>query len=185
MKNLNLIKTITAIFLFSLSILSCDKIKDLVSIDFNYTYSDLIFTIPAVDSGEVTVLSSMYFNADSMIKAQNSQLSVNNLKALYVKSCILNIESSSVGQDFSAIESCQLSVYTSTATTPVLIADLPNNPNTTSTTLTIPVNSTQDLSSLVKNNTTLNYKISIKTRKKVTAETKCKGTIQFNIKAGL
>lgn len=185
MKRLNSLKVLILLSCATL-VFSCAKIANLVSVDFEYNNADLTFTIPASTSGTAVINgSSMYFNADSLIKSQSSQLSINNIKSLYVKSCQVDITAASQGQDLSALESCSLSVFTANSTTPIEIASLTNNPDVATKTLTIPVNSTTDLSTLLKNNTTLSYKITVKTRRAVTTTTDCKATLKFNIKAGL
>lgn len=166
---------------------SCDKVKDLAKVNLNLDNADGEFTIPVlVTTGDVTLgTDDIYVNLDSMIKAQNSQVSAKNIKEVRVKSCELTLSNGDSKNNFSVLESCKLEVKSNTKAEFITLASVSNNPDTEAQSLNLPVNSSLDLKDYFLSANTFSYRVSGKTRKTTDKELNCKVLVKYTITAGL
>jgi hypothetical protein len=165
---------------------SCDKIKDLVKATFNLKNESVTVSIPA--SGSVLTYSNsetFSLNLDSIIKAQNSQLGIGNIKNFTVNSINLTIENPDSLNNFGNLSSCVISFYSNVKTTPITIASLASNPDVNVSTLNIPVSPGVDLMEYTRNASLLTYSLSGSLRRATTKELKVKVKADFSVTAGL
>lgn len=169
------------------SISSCSKVEDLAKINFNLSNGDAQFTIPVIPTAGTADLgtATIYINLDSIIKAQNSSLSVSNIKEVHITSCQLTLLNSDAGNNFSALESCSLQMASNTQPSFVTVGSVSGNPDVATDTLTLPLNSTLELKDYFLNANTFSYKLSGTARKATNKELNCKAVLKYSLLVGL
>ena len=169
------------------SISSCSKVEDLAKISFNLSNNDAQFTIPVISATGTVDLgtASIYINLDSMIKAQNSSLSVSNIKEVRITSCQLTLLDGDANNNFSALESCSLQMASNTQPAFVTVGSVSGNPDIAADTLTLPLNSTIELKDYFLNANTFSYKLSGTARKTTNKELTCKAVLKYSLVVGL
>ncbi|OQP58266.1 hypothetical protein A3860_08070 [Niastella vici] len=163
---------------------SCNKLKDLVTINVPLQTADVDFSIAPQPAGTQT-LSSFQFgiNVDSVLKKENSSLGIGSIKKVKVKSITLTLSNATQADNFGALSACEASIASNNKPDYVVFAGLTSNPETYATTLDIPVKDV-DLKDYF-GSTVLYYKLSGTTRRATTTTLTGKATIKFDIEAGL
>lgn len=162
---------------------SCNKLKDLVTINVPLQTADINFTITAQPVGTQTLAGfQVGVDIDSILKAQNSSLSFSNIKSVKIKSCDLVVLNATTNDHFGDISACQVSLASNNSPF-TKIAELSSNPEAYATTLSIPINDVELKDYF--NTTLLRYQLSGTMRKATTTTLNCKATLKFNIEAGL
>lgn len=166
---------------------SCDKVKDLVKVNFNLENASGEFSVPALTAvGEVSLgTDDVYINLDSIIKAQNAEVNSKNIKEVRLTSCELVLQNGDAKNNFSALESCKLQLASNVKPEFITMASVENNPDVVAYTLVLPVDNSLDLKDYFLNATTFSYKVSGKTRKTTDKPLDCKIVVKYNIVAGL
>jgi hypothetical protein len=169
------------------SISSCNKLEDLAQINFNLSNAEAQFTIPVISAIGTADLgtATIYINLDSIIKAQNSSLSVSNVKQVHITSCELTLLNGDASNNFSALESCSLQMASNNQPTFVTVGSITANPDTEAETLTMPLNSTLELKDYFLNANTFSYKLSGTARKTTAKELTCKAVLKYSLVVGL
>lgn len=169
------------VFAFS----SCNKIKDAIKVNIPMTMTVPV-TIPPVSTanGNGTYSSFVKVNVDSIINANSSKLSVNNIQSVEVDSVSLNINSDSqFPQDnFTALQSITEYFYTDENSTKVELASAENPTDPYSA--NIPISSVPDLSNYF-NATTFYFETDYQMKRPTTQAIEATATIKFTLQAGL
>ncbi len=184
MKKLFLLPVFTLLVITLIS--SCSAIKDKLNVDIDMSNADVEFTIPIITStGDATFDdNNVVVNIDSIIKANNAELAVSNIKSVKVKSCTVNMIDGDANNNFSALESCRVLFNSNTNSSVVTVAEITNNPDVEAYSLEIPVTSSLDLKSYF-NASSFSYSVAGKARKTTSKEIKCKATIRYTLNVGL
>lgn len=179
---------------FSLSLLallaimhtSCNKIKEAAKVNLTLSSADVEFTIPQITAIGAATLGSadVYLNVDSIIKANDANLSSKYIRSVNIKSCTLTMVDGDANNNFSALESCKVDFSSNINTNLYTLAEITNNPDVEAYSLEIPVNSTIDLKDYF-DATTFSYNLSGTARKTTTKDILCKATFKFSLEAGL
>lgn len=166
---------------------SCNKLKELAKVNINIENAKGEFDIPVASSVfDIDILSSdIYINLDSMISAENKEVSAKNIKEVHVKSCKLVLTNGTEANNFSALESCKLEIKSNVKSSFVTLAEKTNNPDAVAYELDLPVNDKLELKDYFLSANTFTYHITGKTRKAVTAPLHCKVVVNYNLVAGL
>jgi hypothetical protein len=164
---------------------SCDKLKEIAQISVGAQSKDIEFSIPIVPAaGEQDLASeNVVLNIDSVIKANNSSVGVNNIKSAKVTGVHLEVLDADQENNLAVIEAAKVILSSDTKTEPTTIAELTGNPDEYKTSIDIPVNDV-DLAEYLKSNN-YSYTLWAKTRRGTTKEVKCKATISYDLKVGL
>ncbi|MEZ5047132.1 MAG: hypothetical protein R2831_09090 [Chitinophagaceae bacterium] len=174
--------SLASLFLLS----SCSKIKDKLQTNITMKNADIEFTIPIISStgtvsgGEENVL----VNIDSLLKANNAEYAVNNIKSVHLKSCTISMVDGDANNNFSALEACNVSFHANTNTTDITLANVENNPDVESYNLSLPINTDIDFKDYF-NATEFTYRFSGTARKTTTKEIHCKANIEYTLTVGL
>jgi hypothetical protein len=179
---------LSAVFLATAGLIfsSCNAIKKKLNIDIDMGSADVEFTIPVISAAGAVNLGqkTVYLNIDSIIKANNDELSMDNIKSVKMQSCTLTLTDGDAANNFSALESCSALFSSNTNNTPVKIASVQNNPDITAYTLVVPVDQNVDLKEYFKS-TSFTYTVSGAARKATTKTLNCKANIRFTVNVGL
>ncbi|HEY8388037.1 MAG TPA: hypothetical protein VIK74_05505 [Parasegetibacter sp.] len=163
---------------------SCEKIKDAIKINVDVEMADVEFVVGPTQSGgslQVDAEVDVHMDIDSLIKDANSNLSINNLKAVYPKSCTLTLVNPTT-QSFGDLESYSIQLSTN-GTNWTTIAEITNNPDVQKNTLVIPVNTSADLKPYFTS-TNFKYRAQVTGRRAI-PETTIKANLEFVVQAGL
>jgi hypothetical protein len=145
--------------------------------------ADISFSITPQPVGTQTLAGfQVTVNIDSILKAQNSSLSMSNIKSVKIKSCDLVALNATSNDHFGDLSACQVSLASATGAF-TTIAQLSSNPDSYATTLSIPVNDVELKDYF--NTTVLKYQLSGTIRKATTTTLNCTATLKFDIEAGL
>lgn len=171
---------------FIVCILSCDKLKELAKAKFNMVNDTVEIIIPASGSSLTYSKSESFkLNLDSLVKAQNIDLSQENIKSFKLNSAEVSLLNADTANNFANIQSCTISFYTNVNMTATQIGNLANNPNVYATTLNIPVDQTVDLKEYVKTANTFYYSVAGSLRVKTSKDLKMKIKVNYSVEAGL
>ena len=165
---------------------SCDKVKDLVTINVPLQTADVKFTIEPVAEGNMQETAFQWgINIDSVLKKENPDLGIGNIKKVKVKSITLNLTKSPQDDNWSSFTAAEAG-FASNAISPVsyiTFASKSNIPDTYATTLDLTVNDVD-----LKDHfgaTVFYYKVSATARRATTTALEGTATIKFDIEAGL
>ena len=164
---------------------SCTKLASLLNYDLMLNTGSVKVVIPPYsDTSSMITLGSgtNSYNVDSFIKANTAGvLGVSNIKSVKLSSCTLTIETrhATSTNNFANIKSCTASFYSNSNTTPYSIS-LANIPDSSSTYLSLPVDSTKDLSGYISG-TTFTYSLAGKLRRATTDTIICTVKFAFNV----
>jgi hypothetical protein len=169
-----------------LMLASCEKIKDLAQINVGAQSQNVAFTISIVPgAGEQNLAAeAVQLNIDSLIKAQNSSVGVNNIKSARVTGVRIEILDADSVNNFAVVEACKVMLSSDTKPEKVTIAELNGNPDEYKTSIDIPLNGDVDLADYMKGNS-FSYTLWAKTRRGTTKEVHCTATISYDLKVGL
>ena len=161
---------------------SCSKIASLLQYDVPVQSGTITISIPpsadTVGSTAGTAMNTL--NVDSIIKANTGNaLGVNNITSVKLTSVTLTLLNSSAANNFANFKSCYGSVSSNSNTTPYTV-NVANNPDVTSSSLSLPVDSTAELKSYLTG-TTYTYGLGGVLRRATTDTLTC--TIVFQFKA--
>lgn len=167
-------------------LVSCEKLKDLAQISVGAHSYDVEFAIPEITAaGEQNLASDkVALNIDSIIKANNSSVGVNNIKSAKVQSVHIEIIDADSINNFGVVESCKILLSSDTRPEAVTIAELSGNPDEFKTSIDVPVNGEVDLAEYLKANN-YSYTLWAKTRRGTTKEVHCTASIGYDLKVGL
>jgi len=175
---------LVAVLALSTLLPSCDKVKDAISINVPTQTVTADFTITAQPAGTRDLASFQFgINLDSLIKKENSSLSIGNIKQAKIKSISLTLTNATQADNFAVISACEAGVTSNTQPQYTVFAALTSNADTYATTLDIPVKDI-DLKDYFSS-TAIYYKLSGTTRRATTTTLQGKATIKFDIVAGL
>jgi len=141
MKILRLSLGLLSVLALSTLFTSCDKVKDLITINVPLKTAAINFTIAPQSAGTQQSVAAFQLgiNIDSVLKHENSSLGVGNIKSVKVKSITLNLSNATQSDNFGAFSACEAGLATNTNQTYTVFAALTSNPDAYATTLSIPV----------------------------------------------
>ena len=181
-------KRIAAIMITVLALGACSKIKELVKITvpLNSTFAFDIPAIPVSGTFPPITIPTPPLHLDSIIKANNSAASLNNIREAHMTACTLTLAQYDTANNFSAIKDCTIEIASTANSTFQTIAYVTNNPDVASGTLNLTVNSDLDLKPYFADSTgTISYRISLTTRKPTTTQLSTTAALKYNITVGL
>lgn len=182
-------KKMIAVFAFAIvAFAACTKIKDLVQITvpLKSTFAFDIPAIPVAGAFPAITIPTPQLHLDSIIKAQNSAASLDNIKEAHLTACTLTLAQFDTANNFSAIKDCTIQIASTANSTFQTIASVANNPDVASGTLNLNVNSSLDLKPYFEDTTgTISYRIQITTRKPTTTQLSTTAALKYNITVGL
>lgn len=163
---------------------ACNKVKDLITINIPFQTADVKFTIEKTSAG-TKELSILQFgvNIDSVLKKENTSLSIKNIKTAKVKSVTLNLSNATQADNFGAFSAFEAGLASNIKPDYTQVAAVSSNPDTYAATLSIPVKDVELKDYL--GSTVLYYKFSGTLRRATTAQLSGTATIVFDIQAGL
>lgn len=173
---------VPAFFAFAVSLSSCNKLKDLVKVNVPMQTADISFTIPAQSSAGTYTLAefSASLNIDSLIKAENSSVGIKNIQSVKITSCTITLQNADTANHFGVLSTIKAELSTNNNSSLVTLAELSTNPDTQSSYLDLPVNSSLELKDYFSG-TSFYYKISGTTRRPITKDLQAKATIKFDV----
>ncbi len=167
---------------------SCDKVKELASVNFNMDSAEGEFTIPVLTTtGTVTFdADQVYINLDSLIKDQNAEVGVGNIKEVRIIECSLELLNGDEQNNFSVLESCKLALASNVNPSFITIAEIKDNPDEANNKLDLPVSNPElELKDYFMNANQFSYRVSGTCRKTTDKELQCRVHVKYRIKAGL
>lgn len=169
----------TGVFAFS----SCNKIKDALKINVPLTMT-VPLTIPPTAGGNGTSSSVVKLDVDSLIKANNSQLSVSNIKSVDINSVTININSDSQDpqDNFTALQSIAEYFSSDGNSSKIELASVSNPTEPYSVDVT--VSSVPDLSNYF-NAKTFYFETDYQMKRATTHTINATATVKFTLQAGL
>ncbi len=118
MKILNRTLGFVAVLALSAVFTSCNKVKDLVKINVPLQTADVKFEIQPVGAGEVKETGFQFgINIDSVLKKENSDLGIGNIKKVKVKSITLNLTNATQADNWALSNLLKLHFLLTTAIT--------------------------------------------------------------------
>lgn len=168
-----------------MGLMSCDKLKNLAKINVGAQSADIDFSIPVTPAGEQNLAeANVTLNIDSVIKAYNSSVGVNNIKSAKVIALTLEVLDADSANNLALVEAAKVILSSDTKPTPVTIGELTNNPDEYKTSIDIPLNGDVDLAEYLRSNN-YTYTLWAKTRRGTTKEVHCKAVVKYDIVVGL
>ena len=165
----------------ALTVLSCSKLANLLTFRLGMQTKSFDFTIPVTTNTGAMAVGPIVtaFNVDSFIKANTaSQLGVANIKSVKLSSVVLTLNNADAANNFQNFAFVNLDLSSNTNGTPYTMS-IPNNPDSYASTLSLPVDTTVDLSTYIGNEFT--YTVRGNLRKPTTKELNCTATVTFNL----
>lgn len=183
MKRLTHLTIPVIIFITVATLQSCTKmIGNFLQYDIPLQSGSVTVTIPPTSktTGSITGTGSNTINIDSVIKANTGGLlGVNNIISVKLKSVSMALQNANNANNFQNFQSCFASFSSNTDATPYQL-QIPNNPDTYATTLSLPVDTTAELKSYL-NGTQFTYSAGGQLRNSTTGPLTCTITFSFNI----
>lgn len=171
----------TVVFFFA----SCEKLKDAVKVNVPMQTADVSFTIAPQQAGTQTLSDFITnLNVDSVIKANNTQFGVSNIRSVRITSVRITVLNSDIQDHFGVLSDCKMDFSSNNKPTKVTLASLSNNPNANTSVLDLPVNSSLELKEYFSA-TAFNYTLSGTTRRAITKTLECRATVKFDVQVGL
>ncbi len=176
-----IIATVASVF----TLQSCTKgISNLLRYNLAMQSGEVTVAIPPMTnsgSGATVDAGSNTINIDSFIKAHTAGLmGVANIQSVKLTSCTVNIQDASVSNNFANFQSCNAAFSSNAEATPYEV-NIPSNPDTYATTLSMPVDTTTELKSYLTGNQ-FNYSLGGKLRRSTTDTLHCTIQFKFNIR---
>ena len=181
MKQLTNFSVMAIIFTIA-TLQSCTKIGSMLQYDIPLQSGSVTITIPPTSqtSGSITGIGSNSINIDSVIKANTAGLlGVNNITSVKLTSASMVLQNANSTNNFQNFKSCTASFTSNSDATPYQL-NVTNNPDTYASTLTLPVDSTQELKSYL-NGTQFSYSAGGQLRTATSESLTCTITFTFNI----
>lgn len=178
-------KSLLMVAVATMGLVSCEKVKDMIKFNVGVQSQNIEFNVPILAAaGEQNLAAAtVQLNIDSIIKAQNKEVGVDNIKSAKVTEVTLEILNPDNDNNLAIVEGAKVMLSSDTKTEPVTIAELENNPDEYKTTITIPAKDV-DLAEYLKS-TNYSYTLWAKTRRGTTKELQCKATIKYDLQVGL
>ena len=161
--------------------LSCGKMANLLTFNLSMQTESFNVSIPVTaDTGTMSVGPvTSSFNVDSFIKANTSGLlGAANIKSVKLSSVILTLNNANATNNFQNFAFVDVAFSSNTNGAPYTLS-IANNPDSYSSILSLPVDSTVDLSSYLGNE--FNYSISGRLRNATTLPLDCTVTVIFSL----
>lgn len=189
MKNMKATRILFATFMTGMTLFtmsSCKKVKQLANVDISLTAADINLTIPQINATGSSTLSEVNvpLNVDSIIKANNAEFAMKNIKSVKMKSCTITMLDGDAANNFSALESAEVLFASNAVPTLTTIATISGNPDVESYTITVPVNTSVDLKNYF-NTSSYTYRLTGNARKTTSKPIQCKATIKYTLNVGL
>jgi hypothetical protein len=178
-------KKINLLILATVLILSCNKLKELVSTNFNFNNDTAEFVIPASSSTSYSKSETFRMNLDSLIKANNAELAISFMKTLTINSIDVTLVDPDSLNNLANISSCTVSFSSNVNPTQVQIGALSSNPDAYKSTMNIPVNTSIDVKEYAKTATSFNYTLAGTLRRPLVRDIKCRVKVNYKLTAGL
>lgn len=168
-----------------LGLVSCEKVKDMIKFNVGVQSQNVGFNVPVIaTAGERDLAAaSIHLNIDSIIKAENKEVGVDNIKSAKVTEVTLEILNPDNDNNLAIVESAKVLLSSDTKTEQVVIAEMENNPDEYRTTVTIPAKDV-DLAEYLRSSN-YSYTLWAKTRRGTTIELRCKATIKYDLQVGM
>ena len=160
---------------------SCLKMGNLLNFKLGMQTKSFDVTIPVTsDTGMMFVgpVAAIY-NVDSFIRASTAgQLGAANIQSVKLSSVVLTINNANAVNNFQNFEFVDLSFLSNTNGTPYTMS-IANNPESYASTLSLPVDTTVEMSSYLGNQFT--YKVHGRLRRATTQELDCTVNVTFSL----
>lgn len=183
------------VFIGLFFILSCQKLKDLTNVSFDFSNGTTEFDIPISQVGNYGSLTSKSFsmNLDSLIKINNGESGLQYLKNLTITSIdltlsnadTLNPDTTKPKNNFQNLSSFKMKFYTNVKPDTLEIGSLASNPDVYATSLNIPVNASIDVKEYAKTATIFGYVLQANVRRPTTKILNCKVKVNYKVTCGL
>lgn len=183
MRKYSLIPRIALPFIACAALFSCNKVKDALKVNVPVTMTtDLTFpVIPA--AGDTTITANVNADIDQLIKNNNAQFGVKNIRSVEISSCSVSLAPPVDATDnLTAFNSLKVSLASDKKTDWADIAEADNITATDS--LSLQVNTNTDLKDYFTGKT-FSYKIAGSLRRPTTHEMQCHVKITFKVTVGL
>ena len=161
--------------------LSCSKIGNLLTFNLSMQTESFDVSIPiTTDTGTMSVGPvGSTFNVDSFIRANTAgELGESNIKSVKLSSVVLTLNNANAANNFQNFEYVDLAFSSNTNSAPYTIS-IANNPDSYSSTLSLPIDSTVDLSTYLGNQ--FSYSVTGRLRKPTTQALDCTVTVTFSL----
>ncbi|MFD2918496.1 hypothetical protein ACFS6H_02170 [Terrimonas rubra] len=164
----------------------CDKVKDLIKVNVT-TSVNIDFEIDPINETAVTytdIQANIANELDAVIKAENSELGVENIKSAKVQSCVITTSATSAPDDnFTALNNLSLAIESDNKpgyTTYAAITTSPTQPYS----VELPITAGVDLKDYLKGNT-FGYKFTYSGKRKTTTTLQCRARVTYLLNVGL
>jgi len=182
------ISTFIIVLVAAISLQSCDKIKDAIGAKYDMNGASADFVIPPysdTSAQQTLATQSFSYNADSAIKSvSGGLLSMSIVSSIKVKSITLTLSDATTASNFANFSYAGVTFNTNASSSSTLytLADISNNPDVYSNSLTLNVpSSTQNLKSYFSNNVTITYSAIAKLRRATTDSLHCHANITYEV----
>lgn len=177
--------TACALALTTLLFTGCDKVKDLIKVNVT-TSVNVDFEIDPI-SQTTMEYSDIHENIanelDAVIKAENSELGIANIKSAKIQSCVVTTSATNVPDDnFQALSNLTLALKSDNKPTYTTYASV-NNP-TQPYSIDVPVNGDVDLKDYLKGNF-FGYKFAYTGKRTTTTKLQCRARITYLLNVSL
>lgn len=181
------LSTVSLAVMASISILSasCDKVKDAIKVNIPLQQASIKFDIPPVAAGTNPLAEfQVRFDVDSAIRANASQFSASNIKSVKLESLKISTSNATANDHFGVLSACTAKLSSDVNSNWITIAEITNNPDAAASTLTIPVNTTQEMKDYFTGKS-FSYILSGTARRNTTTTLHCTATLDINMEVGL
>lgn len=181
------LSTVSLALLLSLGMLnsSCDKVKDLVSVNIPLQTVEYDFEIPPLEEGEVTLGDfDVRFDMDSAIKANTPQFSTENIRKVRVTSVNVTTSNSTETDHLGVFSAATARGSSNVNTDLTSIATLSNNPDTKVQSVDFTVDKDKELKSYFVKANSFSYVITGVARRATTTTLNATVKVKFDIEVG-
>jgi hypothetical protein len=180
------ILTACALGLSTLLFTGCDKVKDLIKVNVT-TSVNVDFEIDPMNQTAVTytdLRENVANELDAIIKAENSELGIENIKSAKIESCVVTTTATSVPDDnFTALNNLSLAIKSDNKPTYITYAAITTTPPQPYS-IEVPVTAGVDLKDYLKGNS-FGYQFTYSGKRKTTTTLQCRARITYKLSVGL
>lgn len=186
-KNTNIALAMFSAVTLLFGLQSCQTIQNAIPAqNISFTGASADFQIPVTtDTASDSIIgnASFSYNIDSEIKAVTANaFGESNIQSVKLTSVVLTLSDADSADNFANFSNLSSTFYTSVNTTPFTISNIPNNPDTYSDSLNVPLaNPDQDLKPYFGSSMTFNYQVIGKLRRATTKVLNCHAAITYSI----